>query len=122
MGACSAVCHGTSGHQRSVGGACTRKSCPSRGEVMLTPSCFAATCERSMGSVQEWFASVTSPQCTGIINRPRTSRCASTACSGPRCQSGQPAPYCPASIIVRSKGPSFAPISSIAGNRPVSPE
>ncbi|RYZ40570.1 MAG: MBL fold metallo-hydrolase, partial [Myxococcaceae bacterium] len=33
-----------------------------------------------------------------------TNRCASTACSGPRCQSGQPAPYWPVSIIVMSKG------------------
>ena len=35
------------------------------------------------------------PQCTGNITTPRTRRSPSTACSGPRCQSGHVSSYCP---------------------------
>jgi hypothetical protein len=42
-----------------------------------------------MGSVQPWAARSNSPQWSGSMVLPRTRAWARTACSGPRCQSGQ---------------------------------
>ena len=76
-GACAAVCHGTSGHQRSV---CPSIGCagsitmlwPGRGLATGIPAARAATSTRSTGSVQPCSARSKRPQCTGIMSSPRT--------------------------------------------------
>ena len=52
IGSCSAVCHGTSGHQRSrAGGVAGALLCPGRGVITSICARSAATNTRSIGSV-----------------------------------------------------------------------
>lgn len=90
IGVSSAVRQGSAGHQRSTGRSDAGSTIPpGRGVATRTPRRSASTIARSIGSVHPCSARSNVPQCSGSITPPRTSRCAITACSGPRCNDNQ---------------------------------